>query len=573
LETIVESIARIESPVAVPSVLAQLNQLLPTGGAAATALGHGDLAPTSPPAEKTESHKPQPATPLRQPWKQPHLWAPAALIVVLLAVIVVLWNRNGTKSALRNPPNAEPASSEPLTAGRSAAKGEISRQSSFHDPSGEEPLGGIPDSLIDAPAEPKKTTTRTRPSDSTVTAPAADAPDENGGQPEAQEISAKPGAALDSEAPAEEPAPPADQETAAADASSAKESEQSAPKGSAAEGKASSPFAKTPAAVGLPPVADLSSVALGEVDPGPQYLLACALVVDQALTRRTNFGLEKGADDQEQRWSVVARPVSGQALTVGELSLVDGWLRFQWLADAARDATVPFLQNCLLKLEAHGETFFVRLRAPASLGVAKVSAENPQSTLAFDLEYFPTESAAIEFEFLKVTDTKFAEEDQEFSFISDPDDRLVPPRGSLYLLFSEKAERFLFVEINAKAGKRSEVSATLRVYQEPKPRPYSEKLVAELDQLLQANANRIGMTYQQAQAYEAPDGSKRDHAKVVKQLAAELEVAQQHVAELAVQMRRAAVLFDKPIRFRAFYRLADVEVDVATWDGKVHSAK
>jgi hypothetical protein len=333
------------------------------------------------------------------------------------------------------------------------------------------------------------------------------------------------------------------------------------------------PFANTSPVVDLPSPADTKPVVLTSVNPGPQFLLACSLLTNDTVTRRTKFTLEKGSNDQSQVWEVVGRSAAGSPLKIAQLSLVGSELKFQWLADAVRDPTFSYLRNCILQLETRGKTFALRMRQPVKIGTATITSEESQSKLSFELEGFPFDSNVVVTEFLRIADVKFAEADKDFIWIVEPADQRVPPRDPLLVLFSEKNDRFLFLELEAKISKKSEIEATLRVVQNPKPRPYSEKLAAELSAYLNGVATQISQTYERAKVYDAPYGFKEKHEAKVKSLKGELAIAQAQVAEFEVQKRRAAAMFSKPILVRVFYKLGDVEVDLATWDGKPHTAQ
>jgi serine/threonine protein kinase len=333
------------------------------------------------------------------------------------------------------------------------------------------------------------------------------------------------------------------------------------------------PFAETSIAVTLPDTGDLAEAFLAKVNPGEKYLLACSLEVSDAVTRRTKFSLEKQPGDESQAWDVIGKTSSGDPTNIAVLKYVGGELKFQWLPNAVRDPSYSFLRNCLLNLEARGESFAVRLREPVKMGEANINADEPQSTLAFEIDGFPFESNAAAADFIKIDGLKFSGDDEDFSLIVEPSDQRFPARDPLFVHLTEKQERFLFLCMEAKLAKKCEIETTLRILQEPKPKPYSEKLFTELSTFYRNRAQQISQTYAEAKAYVAPEGSKTKHKDLVKQLQAQVTAANQMVSDLDVQKRRATAIFSKPIRFRIFYRIGDTDVDLATWDGKPHPSK
>ncbi len=341
----------------------------------------------------------------------------------------------------------------------------------------------------------------------------------------------------------------------------------------AAPATVTSSFANTPRAVDLLSIAIPTESTLGNVDPGDNFLLACNLVTSDTATRRTKFTLEREPGDQSQVWTVVGDTSSGQPMPIGKFSLVGTDLKFQWLVNPISAVNFSFLCNCLLEMKAGNETFLMRLRTPVAIGAATITANEPKAELSFDLASFPLESGIVSTEFLKIDGVTFAKDDEDFTWLIEPADQLVPEREPLFIFMTNEPDRFLFLEVTSKIARKSEITATLRIQQNPRPKPYSEKAAGELDTYLKSIAAEIGQTYQQALVYEAPDGKKRDHAKLVKELKAKLEVAQRQVVDLSIQKRRAAALFSKPIRCRVYFTLEDTEVDLATWDGQPHTVK
>ncbi len=277
--------------------------------------------------------------------------------------------------------------------------------------------------------------------------------------------------------------------------------------------------------------------------------------------------------DQSQAWTVTGQSSSGGPKKIAQFSFTGTVLKFQWLADAARDPTYTYLRNCLLKLETHGETFAMRLRQPVKIGEAILTADEPQSTLSFELENIPFESDLVVTEFLKIADVKFEGDDESFVLLVEPDNQRIPPRDPLFIFLTEKTDRFLFVELDAKISKKFEIEASLRIVQDPKPKLYSEKLVTEAENFFKSSAGMASRTYEAAKAYVAPDGQKTKHKDEVKRLKTALTTAQAQVADFEAQKRRAGAIFSKPFRCRVFYTLNETEIDLATWDGKIHPTK
>ncbi len=333
------------------------------------------------------------------------------------------------------------------------------------------------------------------------------------------------------------------------------------------------PFANTPTAVDLKDPAETGEIVVGEVRPGEQYLLACSLETNVAMTRRTKFTLEKMSGDQSQAWTVTGQSSSGGPKKIAQFSFTGTVLKFQWLADAARDPTYTYLRNCLLKLETHGETFAMRLRQPVKIGEAILTADEPQSTLSFELENIPFESDLVVTEFLKIADVKFEGDDESFVLLVEPDNQRIPPRDPLFIFLTEKTDRFLFVELDAKISKKFEIEASLKIVQDPKSKLYSEKLVTEAENFFKSSAGMASRTYEAAKAYVAPDGQKTKHKDEVKRLKTALTTAQAQVANFEAQQRRAKAIFSKPLRCRVFYTLNETEIDLATWDGKIHPTR
>lgn len=338
------------------------------------------------------------------------------------------------------------------------------------------------------------------------------------------------------------------------------------PPAAAPTAAAKGPFAKTPLAIDLPGTDETKEVTLAQVEPGENFLLACSLVSDEQFTRRTKFTLERDAGEQSQTWTIIGDTSSGEPKPIAKLSLVGSDLKFQWSEGIAPELNYSFFRNCLLRLQVGDDTMLLRLRKPVAIGSAKITAAEPQAKLSFELDSFPFESDQVVTEFVDIADVQLDEGDR-FTFLVEPADQIFPERGSLYVYLTEKPERFLFVELEAKIGKRSEVVAALRVQQEPKSKVFSEKLIGEVDEQLKNVAGYYAKNYAAAKDYNAPEGQITKHKAKVKELKGLTEQANLTVTDFNLQKRRAAALFSKPIRFRVYYTLADIEVELATWDG------
>jgi hypothetical protein len=335
---------------------------------------------------------------------------------------------------------------------------------------------------------------------------------------------------------------------------------------------AAAPFADTAGAVTIPQLRDRTEVILTQVHPSDQYLLACELIGNPELTRRTRFSLEKDPGEQSQTWTVSGQSGTSGLLQIASLSLVGSDLKFRWLNDGGRDPTFAYLRNCLLKLEIGDATKLVRLRRPQAIGEVKLTADEPAKTVEFEIVDFPFDSGAGIAEFIEIADVDLGEADKEFSFLIEPADQRVPSRESLYIYLTHGPDRFLFVDVQTKLGKQTRLSAALKIVQDPKPRNYSDRLFRDLDEFLKTAAAHVGNTLQQASAYDPPYGEKTKHEKLVKELTKKLEAAQRQVSDLADQKRRATAVFSRPLRFRVYYLLDENEVDLATWNGEPHVA-
>ncbi len=522
------------------------------------------------------------------------IWRIAPLISLTLLVGLLGWTiyrntRGGNRAASSSSVEQKPMHSQKKSgSNKNSSTSKPNHQPSFADSNQGQPVAGISDSELEiepkepkAPAKKSKSTTLPKPiaepvsKSSEITQLDQSAPVviesviENKGEQESDDS---------------KPHEPNASETKETESSTSNANESIAPptkhsdnitseKTSEEPNSVGTPFANTPPAVDLKNTTETGEIVLGEVHPGEQYLLACSLETNDAATRRTKFTLEKGSGDQSQAWTVTGQPSSGDPIKIAQFSLAGTDLKFQWLADAARDPTFTYLRNCLLKLESHGESFSMRLRQPVKIGEATITADDPQSTLNFELEGFPLESGLVVAEFLKIAELKFEGDDESFVLLVEPDDQRIPPRDPLFIFFTEKVDRFLFIELNARITKKSEIEAALRIVQDPKPRPYSEKLVADAENFFKRSAIEASQVFERASVYVAPEGQKTKHKAEVKRLKEVLAVAQAQVADFAAQKRRAQATFSKPIRFRVFYTLNETEIDLATWDGKIHPIK
>jgi hypothetical protein len=93
-------------------------------------------------------------------------------------------------------------------------------------------------------------------------------------------------------------------------------------------------------------------------------------------------------------------------------------------------------------------------------------------------------------------------------------------------------------------------------------------LLGELEAYLQRVSNEVNQTYAQAKAYVAPYGQKGKHEDKVKELKKLSEKSAQDVEDFGAQKRRATAIFSKPIKIRIYYRIAEEQIELATWDGQ-----
>lgn len=374
------------------------------------------------------------------------------------------------------------------------------------------------------------------------------------------------------------PAPPADPATTPDDSAKPADDPAAEPAGESANPLAESaqpaasvaagPFAATPVATDLPATNDTSEIVLGQVHTGDKYLLACSLVSDDRVTRRTQFTLERAAGDEAQSWTFIGDTSTGEPTRIAQLTLVDADLKFRWEADAARDPSFGYLRNCLLRMQVGSETFLLRLRKPVAMGSAKVSGSEPEAKLSFELDAVPFEEGLVVVEFLGIPDAKFADSSDDFSFFVEPGDQIIPARDPLFVYMTERSERYVFLELEAKIAKKAELIARLRIHQEPKPKTYSDKLSGEAEAYLQRVASEVTNTYAQAKAYVAPYGEKTRHKENVSDLKKMSEKANDDVVQFGLQKRRLSAIYSKPIQVRMYFMLADQQVELATWDGQ-----
>ena len=100
---------------------------------------------------------------------------------------------------------------------------------------------------------------------------------------------------------------------------------------------------------------------------------------------------------------------------------------------------------------------------------------------------------------------------------------------------------------------------------------YNRASLRRLTDLIYAEQARLDQLNQDAQAWQAPDGQKREHNRRKKEISAQLDKVNAQVQAFELAQPVARSLLDREMHYRIFFTVNGIEFDLAISDSGVET--
>ncbi|MGI9515482.1 MAG: protein kinase domain-containing protein [Pirellulaceae bacterium] len=298
---------------------------------------------------------------------------------------------------------------------------------------------------------------------------------------------------------------------------------------------------------------------LGKLQIGDSPLGMFLTVPDEAASRPVSFELQRD-EATKKRWDVIYAPSSrndaGPGQTVGQFLLEGDELYFQWLERAELDAAVNALRNCLVELKTPDVSKTLILRAPVQLPAIVLDSKKPQYRERLDIQNLPV-AESISVQIVELPKEEFEVQVTQDSYNLNVD------QPELSVFFNTIEEQMFFRLHHA-----VDISGTIKLesaleINSPDAPLYNRASLRRLNDFVYSEQARLSQLNQEAQAWQAPDGQKRDHNRRKKEISAQLEIVNAQVEAFEAAKPVVERLLDRELHYRVFFTVNGIEFDLA----------
>lgn len=306
---------------------------------------------------------------------------------------------------------------------------------------------------------------------------------------------------------------------------------------------------------------------LGKLQIGDSPLGMFLTVPAEAASRAVSFELQRD-ESTKKRWEVIYTPSSrnddGPDQTVAQFLLEGDELYFQWMEPAELDATVNALRNCLVELKTPDVSKTLILRAPVQLPPIVLDSKKPHFRERLDILNLPVPES------ISVQIVELPKDEFEVQFTQDSYNLNVD-QPELSVFFNTVEERMFF-----RLHYVVDISGTIKLesaleINSPDAPIYNRASLRRLNDFIYGEQARLSQLNQEAQAWQAPDGQKRDHNRRKKEISAQLEIVNAQVEAFEAAKPVVERLLDRELHYRVFFTVNGIEFDLAASGSVVES--
>ncbi len=304
---------------------------------------------------------------------------------------------------------------------------------------------------------------------------------------------------------------------------------------------------------------DFGKTPIGKLQLGENPLGMFLTVPDEASNRPLALELQRD-ESTKRRWEVLYTPRSrnndASAQSVGEFLLEGEELFFQWTEREEIDPEINALRNCLLELKTPDASKTVILRAPATVPAIVLDAKKPQFRERLEIRDLPR-AESISVQIVELPRDEFEEQFTPQNYDLNVDQ----PEMAIFFNTVEE-RRFFRLWHSADIGNSIRLESALQINAPDTPL-YNRASLRRLNDMLYAEQARISQLNIDAQAWQAPDGQKRDHNRRKKEISARLDIVNAQVEAYELAKPVAERLLNRELHYRIFFSINGIEFDLA----------
>ena len=311
----------------------------------------------------------------------------------------------------------------------------------------------------------------------------------------------------------------------------------------------SSPFAKFPRVVGLPPADSTAEKKIGDLAIKRQYLLAGEIICEEGFAKgKLVFEMTRTPDDK-QKWFVgYKRRAKDELTNVGMIRKSEDAVFFQWLPEAAESKYANSLRNCFLKLKLPDDVnAVITLREPIKFSDLRLTTESLQNRVIIDIPHLPMpENIIVEMAPVRISG-------QDIRMISS---LITPNQPAKFQLKQSDTTGFLYVQVAADFRREFRLQSNLMLIVDGKHVPIaSTKALGELANGLQQKATAAFAIHNQKKDVVAPYGKKGEYDDVKKGLLKQANDAQEAVEKMNQYGAILEKVMNQPINVSVYSKL------------------
>lgn len=330
-------------------------------------------------------------------------------------------------------------------------------------------------------------------------------------------------------------------------------------------------FAKAPRAVALPESESTRPKKLFDIAIPPSLPMTLTLQGGDKATRGKFEFLMRSSTSENATWLVSMKTNSSVTDPIAKFVLEGQSLGFQWTNEAAKQSNAKFLMNCGVKISARGVDHKLSLREPV---VA--------SMLTFERSFSPTAEAKLsdlpQAENIKIQLVHFSDNFPSHIFVGKKNE-IAGRNGAITILCKPENIDALKVKFTSRTrGSKMFVNGESH-FITPDKREIKLSSISKFE--LEANREIARITQLQINfaelmnQYNKLDDPNAKREFTIKTKRADIEKRVQVDKPIKAHLERSIALLKKvneaKIGIRIFYQAGEIEVDLATPDGKPYT--
>ena len=281
-----------------------------------------------------------------------------------------------------------------------------------------------------------------------------------------------------------------------------------------------SPFEKFPALTSLPDATNMSPHKIGDLVLDRRYLLGAELISGEAISKqRVMLSINRSADDKQKWEFFVQKRKKDEPVAVATLQKTPSELLFQWLPAIAENEAGNYLRNCVLKLSTTKDFHYLTLREPVVIENFKLTAENLSPQTEIQIPWNPDP------DHIRITvNPIYVKRNKKREGSMEPAD--IQANAPARMFFQKEADRFMWLSIDADFRNKLKVKSTMLMQPDPGSSPTEVRDIEAAEKVsgqVQAYAQQLQATYQQALTQKAPSGKAGEFKEYKSQLKKQVE--------------------------------------------------